>query len=453
MQICFDTQIAEKIKSCSVTDKHPNKSGTPFPTMQHDHTFIFSEEVKKYKVRPLHGQRDTSIPTDSSNSSPVNETLVEKCLRSVAANFATRPHIENLPEKLLPKLVERLPLDLPVNVSAAHVHSESYWKKCCLQGRGWRNCQIAEHGLTWKQTFFELFIQQEIEAFDPNVHDIDDLHLKLEAAEDYVFNLKILQLLSHIDLQHIFSRLPNLSKLELTYGVKQVRMNFERSLFGMKISDADSLKQCIKATDVLTTLVLPSNLIDDDLLRQLMGGLINNSTITHLDFSHNKITNHGARLLAKLLGSRSVLTMLNLCDNQIHAEGGRYLGRALRRNESLIELNMRLNRLTDEGGRMLLEGLRDNGSLQLLNLSSNSLAAETTRSFASLLRNPYCALVAVDLSNNEIDDNDVATVQDVVRDNMSITSLDLRNNNVTKGNETLMSIASTIRANELQLRK
>ena len=145
--------------------------------------------------------------------------------------------------------------------------------------------------------------------------------------------------------------------------------------------------------------------------------------------------------------------MLNLCDNQIHAEGGRYLGRALRRNESLIELNMRLNRLTDEGGRMLLEGLRDNGSLQLLNLSSNSLAAETTRSFASLLKNPYCALVAVDMSNNEIDDTDVQVVQDVVRENHSVTSLDLRNNNVTKGNDLLQSIASTIRSNELQLRK
>ena len=248
--------------------------------MQHDHTFIFSEEVKKYKVRPFHGQRDKTdhnATLDPSKVSPVEVSLVNKCLDIVAANFALKPNIENLPEKLLPKLVDRLPLDLPVNVSAAHVHSESYWKKCCLFGRGWKNCQIAEHGLTWKQTFFELFIQQEIEAFDPNVHDIDDLHLKLEAAEDYVFNLKIIQLLSHIDLQHIFSRLPNLSKLELTYGVKQVRMNFERSLFGMKISDADSLKQCIKATDVLTTLVLPSNLIDDDLLRQLMGGLINNS--------------------------------------------------------------------------------------------------------------------------------------------------------------------------------
>ena len=75
-------------------------------------------------------------------------------------------------------------------------------------------------------------------------------------------------------------------------------------------------------------------MMDDDLLRMLMTGFINNrygnlhckvtdlmliffSTITHLDVSHNKITNHGARLLAKLLGSRSVLTSLNLCDNQV----------------------------------------------------------------------------------------------------------------------------------------
>jgi hypothetical protein len=135
--------------------------------------------------------------------------------------------------------------------------------------------------------------------------------------------------------------------------------------------------------------------------------------------------------------------MLNLCDNQIHAEGGRYIGRALRRNESLIELNMRLNRLTDEGGRMLLEGLRDNGSLQLLNLSSNSLAQETTKSFSSLLRKQYCALVAVDLSNNEINDTDLAEISEVVQDNMSVTSLDLRGNSITKGNQTLMDIAST----------
>ena len=62
---------------------------------------------------------------------------------------------------------------------------------------------------------------------------------------------------------------------------------------------------------------MPSNMIDDDLLRMLMTGLIKNNTITHIDMSHNKITNHGARLLSKLLGENSVITYLDLCDNQI----------------------------------------------------------------------------------------------------------------------------------------
>ena len=189
--------------------------------------------------------------------------------------------------------------------------------------------------------------------------------------------------------RHIFSRLPNLSKLELTYGVKQIKMNYERSLFGMKISDADSLKQCIKTTDVLTTLMLPANLIDDDLLRQLMGGLINNSTITHLDFSHNKITNHGARLLAKLLGSRSVLTCLNLADNQIHAEGNTLVELYVE-NESLIELNLRLNRLTDNGGKALLQGLRDNGSLQQISMQIPWNKRVRTRNFVPISSQRAC---------------------------------------------------------------
>lgn len=87
------------------------------------------------------------------------------------------------------------------------------------------------------------------------------------------------------------------------------------------------------------------------------------------DLSHNKITNHGARMLAKLLGTKSVLMTLNLADNQIHSEGGRYLGRALRHNESLCDLNLRLNRLGDDGGAMVLQGVRSNSTLDTLNLS------------------------------------------------------------------------------------
>ena len=76
-----------------------------------------------------------------------------------------------------------------------------------------------------------------------------------QASEDYVFSLGLQQLLSHIDLELVFKYLPNLSNLELTYGVRKIGMKYERSLFGMKISDAMSLAKCVKATDTLTSLV------------------------------------------------------------------------------------------------------------------------------------------------------------------------------------------------------
>ena len=187
----------------------------------------------------------------------------------------------------------------------------------------------------------------------------------LDAAEDYVFNLSIESLLSHIDPNYYFSRLANLNsessfkergeglteeqrggaerreggggkeeeagrgdgargdlhgtfnspppppprppprphstptlqhlitqthhaELELTFGAPNIRKNYERALFGMKIFDAEKLAGCIKTTDVLTSLVLPCNLLDDELLTLLMGGLIQNQTVTHLDLSHNK---------------------------------------------------------------------------------------------------------------------------------------------------------------------
>lgn len=49
----------------------------------------------------------------------------------------------------------------------------------------------------------------------------------------------------------------------------------------------------------------------------LMTGLMKNSTITALDLSHNRITNHGARLLSRMLLEKTVLTSLNLSDNMV----------------------------------------------------------------------------------------------------------------------------------------
>lgn len=39
-----------------------------------------------------------------------------------------------------------------------------------------------------------------------------------QVSDDYVFSLQLKQLLSHIDLELLFKQLPNLTRLELTYG-------------------------------------------------------------------------------------------------------------------------------------------------------------------------------------------------------------------------------------------
>ena len=427
-------------------------------------TVAVSDEVLMFKGRSL--RPDLEQKTAGAGSGSVN-SLVNLCIGALARNFSSNPVLDGIDPKQLPLVTAQLPLDLDITIAGPHVHDDNYWKRRCTAprgddgvsgGKGWRNCQIEEHGLTWKQLFFERNLQEELEGFDPGRDDIETLARRIRASEDYVFSLELRQLLSHLDLELVFGQLPNLTRLDLTYGVRQIGMKYERSLFGMKISDATSLAKCVKGTAVLTMLSLPCNLMDDDLLRMLMTGLITNNTITHLDVSHNKITNHGARLLAKLLGPRSVLTSLDLCDNAVHAEGGRYLGRALRRNDSLVELNLRLNRLTDEGGRMLFEGIKDNSSLAVLNVSSNSLASESARSFAGCLKAQGCSLAAVDLSCNELGPNDGEEIRNALQHQGqqgggALTSLDLRMTDIPRESEVMLEIQRTVHNNELDQRR
>lgn len=169
-------------------------------------------------------------------------------------------------------------------------------------------------------------------------------------------------------------------------------------------------------------------MIDDDLLRMLMTGLIKNNTITCLDVSHNKITNHGARLLSKLIGENSVITALDISDNKIHVEGGRYLARGLRDNDSLLDLNLRLNRLTDGGCRLLIEGLQENVTLNKLNLSANCAGNQTCQMLCTVLRDPQRAISYLDISSNELTEEHIDLLKISLATNKSIIMLDLRRN-------------------------
>lgn len=412
-----------------------------------------SDQVKKYRARIVSnhhaGDSDSKSPGSRSQHSPIPSLLL-MCLKVISERFQVDPKIQQVPRKFIPEIMDRLPLDLDVTISAPHVTDENYWKRCCMSQPAWKNMQISDHGLTWKQLYLEKHLQERLENFDSATDDPDHLIDVIKACQEFIFTLEVDQLLSHLDMNEICSHLKNLTRLRLTYGVKQVGMKYERMLFGMKISDATNLSHIVKNTKTLTTLWLPSNLLDDDLLRMIMTGLIKNNTITSLDLSHNKLTNHGARLLAKLLGPESVITSLRLCDNQIHAEGGRYLSRGLKYNTSLVELDLRLNRLTDDGGRMLLEGITEHRSLTLLNLSSNMLGKETAEALAEIIADPHCALRSIDLSSNVLKDADGVALSQGLEKNSTVVALDLRRNEIAADADCMVLIAQRLRRNEVE---
>lgn len=94
-------------------------------------------------------------------------------------------------------------------------------------------------------------------------------------------------------------------------------MDYDTSLFGMKLSDCRSLARCMEYCESLVSMDLSNNLIDDDKVRMLTSGLINNFSIVDINLSNNKIADRGVRTFAKLLHANSVIQIVNLENNKV----------------------------------------------------------------------------------------------------------------------------------------
>lgn len=167
-------------------------------------------------------------------------------------------------------------INLPITVTAKTIEHEFYWeKKCALL----KNCKKEDHGGSFKQAYIERRIQSLLES-QKDEASMGELIKELDAARYEVFCLKISHLISHLDMSVVFRYLPNLAYLTLTYGAKHLYMDYERPLFGMKMSDAKIFSECLRSTQSLVYLSLPGNLIDDDLIGILIKGLMLNKTIS-----------------------------------------------------------------------------------------------------------------------------------------------------------------------------
>ncbi|KAJ1488473.1 flagellar associated protein [Baffinella frigidus] len=345
--------------------------------------------------------------------------LSEICLRSAAMHFRNRPTFAGVPERYKEHLAALIPTDIPLSVSGPLIDNEVYWKRCASDL--FQNCLPADHGHSWKQLFFEKTVEEALENFDGSDQAHTALVKLLRTSQDYVYKLKIRQFAAHADVALLFDNLPNLYAFSITYGSRNVGMKYERSIFGMKLADAEFLSQQLPRSETLTTLVLNENILDDEKVRRLVVGLRDNMTITSLDLSHNKISDRGSRALCKCLGKDSVISTLSLCDNHIHSEGGKFLGRALQSNLALVDLNIRLNRLGEKGGCYIFEGLKSNGALSRINVSGNGLGdgsgqGEAVRVMAAMLR-VNRVLTHVDISSNSLGEEGGVVLRDALEEN------------------------------------
>mmetsp|Transcript_43593 Transcript_43593/g.93346 ORF Transcript_43593/g.93346 Transcript_43593/m.93346 type:complete len:535 (-) Transcript_43593:15-1619(-) len=332
------------------------------------------------------------------------QSLVKICLKRVAESFLSYDNLEaKLGKKQLEDVYAMLDLNISLPEAATRIRDENYWKRRTQSTH--RNAQVEKHGMSWKQTFLELELQEALErlpvTFDYDSPDLEALRQQVNASRLHIFRLQIGQFPSHVDLSFLFDALPALCCFSITYGSRRLGMDYERAMFGMKVSDAQYLARNIRVSQTLVSLALPCNTIDDELVKVLMGGLAYAHMLTSLDLSHNKIGDRGARRLASLLDSEYCIESLDLSDNMIHANGCMHLGAHLAENVTCSTLNLRLNRCEDNGVSHLFQDLCVNKCLTSLNISSNDLTVRCLPYMNSMLAE-NSTLMELDLSANPL---------------------------------------------------
>ncbi len=73
--------------------------------------------------------------------------------------------------------------------------------------------------------------------------------------------------------------------------------------------------------------------------------------------------------------------------------------------------------MVDDGGRVLLEGLHGNSTIIDLNLSANSMGSESANALANILADPCSRLSSLDLSCNDLTEQDLKHVMIALDEN------------------------------------
>jgi len=152
-----------------------------------------------------------------------------------------------------------------------------------------------------------------------------------------------------------------------------------------------------------------------------------NSALVDLSLYSNEINSDGLAVLARWVANNSKLKYLDLSSNIEVTPGGWHTFFVTLRNHNLVleTLDISNNVINSQAIASLVESLGNN--LKSLDLSSNivPMGIEDIRALSNLLRSPNCSLMKLNLCWNEIKDDGVILFADALANNNSLHELRL----------------------------
>jgi Ran GTPase-activating protein (RanGAP) involved in mRNA processing and transport len=238
--------------------------------------------------------------------------------------------------------------------------------------------------------------------------------------------------MTHLDLHKNFTTIWDQAKINQTQQQGQYR----------------SFPNMLKLNHSLVYIDLSNNGFGDASAKLIGEGLKGNKSIKHLNLSNNNITGAGIEAICLMLQfcAAGVLEYLNLSLNPLGHQGALYLQPLLQSTTSIKSLNLAQGQFVDVGVKPILISLADNKSILSLNFSSNMFNLDHAKLLASMLigNNTLQELI---LKGNNLGTEGYKLVNEALRLNHSITSLDLNQSSII-GKESGLILADYLRTNK-----
>ena len=342
--------------------------------------------------------------------------LSEIAIKTVAQNYLKyKEELLSLEPKYRFKIYDLMDVNYDIEDLYPFIDYEPFWERACRQKYKSDDCSIS--GNSWKQLYVETYVKNLISNFkieEDNEESLDNLKKVCDMIKYSVFNLDIPTFSYKFDISFIPQYFINLTNLSLKYSpiLKENRTKdiFTKNLepigeeytqFGMRIPDLK--KFCILITDLsyFLSLSLQGNLVDDEMIKWLVPGLIMNQTLRNLDLSNNRITGKGMVKICSYLVRTRALLSINLNNNLIGGDSSYAIGLVIKENTKLRVLLLGMNRLDDESGGRILKMLCFNNYMKEIDLSANQLGSESLKYLQITLKG-NTTIKKIDLCHNEI---------------------------------------------------